>query len=81
MTARTIPIPRETKRRRPKKGQETHNLKGAKRGREPVYFIVGSYLTHGPSNVTYMQIVRFNNSGRFRTSIMCQRNLLLYSKG
>jgi hypothetical protein len=42
-----------------------HNLKGPKIGREPVFLVVGSYFTHGPSNVTYMQIVRFNNSGRY----------------
>jgi hypothetical protein len=52
MMAKTIP--RETKRRRPKKGQETHNLKGPKRGREPISLVVGSYFTHGPSNVTCM---------------------------
>jgi hypothetical protein len=44
----------ETKRGRPKKGQKTHNLKGPKRGRELMFFVVGSYLTHNPSNVTNM---------------------------
>jgi hypothetical protein len=28
------------------------------------------YLTHIPSNVTYMQIVRFYNNGRSRTSMI-----------
>jgi len=45
------------KRRRPKKGQEMHNLKGLNREGELVFLVVGGYLTHGPSNVTCMQIV------------------------
>ncbi len=74
MMAKTIP--RETKRRRPKKGQETHNLKGPKRGREPIFLVVGSYFTHGPSNVTCMQIVRFNSIGRSKINITCQSSSL-----
>jgi len=76
-----ITIPRKTKRGRPNKGQKTHSLKGPKRGREPIFLVVGSYFTHGPSNVACMQIVTFNSSGRSRTSITCQNNLPLYSKG
>ncbi len=79
MMAKTIP--RETKRRRPKEGQETQNPKGPNKGRELVSFVVGSYLTRGPSNVTCMQIVRFNSSGRSRINIICQHNLPLYSRG
>ncbi len=64
-------IARETKRRRSKKGQETHNRKGPKRGRGPISLAVGSYFTHGPSNVTCMQIVRFNSTGRSKINITC----------
>jgi hypothetical protein len=39
------------------------------KGRELVPLVVGSYLTHGPSNVACMQIVRFDNNERSRTSI------------
>jgi hypothetical protein len=34
-----------------------------------------------PSNVACMQIVRFNNNGRSKTSITNQYNLPLYNKG
>jgi hypothetical protein len=75
--ARTIPG--EKKRGRPKKGQKMHNPKGPKKGKNysPV---VRSYFTHGPSYVNNMQIMRSNNSGRSRTSIAYQCNLLLYSR-
>jgi hypothetical protein len=46
MIARTIP--RETERRRPKKGQEMHNLKGPKRGREPVSLVVEAISPMAP---------------------------------
>jgi hypothetical protein len=52
-----------------------------KRGIELVPPMVGNYLTHGPSNVTYMQIVKFNNNGRSRTHITRQHNLPLYNRG
>jgi hypothetical protein len=52
-----------------------------RRGRELVPLMGGSYLTHSPSNVTIVQIVRFNNNEMFRTSITYQCNLSLYSKG
>jgi hypothetical protein len=71
----------EAKRGRLKKSQKTHNLKGPKKGRKLVFLVVGSYFTHGPFNVTYMQIVGFNSSGRFKTNITCQCNILLYGKG
>jgi hypothetical protein len=70
MMARTILG--ATKRVRPKKGQKTHNPKGPKIGKELVSLVVGSYLTHGPSNVTTMQIVKSNNSGRSRPNITYQ---------
>ncbi len=69
-------IPRETKTRRPKKGQETHNWKGPKRGRKPISLVVGSYFTHGLSNVTCMQIMRFNSTGRSKINITCQYSSL-----
>jgi len=49
--------------------------------RELVLLVVGSYLTHNPSNVAYMQIMKSNNNRRFRTSISCQHNLPLYNRG
>jgi len=51
-----------------------------KERRELVPLVVGSYLTHNPSNVTYMQIMKFNNNGRSRTSICCEHNLPLYGR-
>ncbi len=45
---------------RPKDAQPTRT----KKGRELVPLVVGSYLTHGPSNVTNMQIMKSNNNGR-----------------
>jgi hypothetical protein len=71
----------ETKRGRPKKGQKMHNLKGPKRRRELVSFVVGNYFTHNISNVTSMQIVRSNSSGRFKINITYQYNLPLCNKG
>jgi hypothetical protein len=51
------------KKERPKKGQKMNNPQDPKKGKELVLLMVGSYLTHGPFNVTYIQIVRCNNSG------------------
>jgi hypothetical protein len=45
-----------------------------KKGRELVPLVVGSYFSHGPSNVVQMQIVKSNNNGSFRTSITRQCN-------
>jgi hypothetical protein len=50
-------------------------------GKELIFFMVGSYFTHIPSNVAYMQIVKSNSDRRFITNILCQRNLLLYNNG
>ncbi len=73
-------IPWETKRGRPKKGQKMYNPKGPKKGTKLVSLVVKSYLTHGPSYVTNMQIMKSNSSGKSRTSITNQCNLLFYSK-
>jgi hypothetical protein len=76
--ARTIT--RKTKGKaneKPKDAQPTRT----KEGRELVPLVVGSYLTHHPSNVTCMQIVRSNSNRRFRASISRQRNHPLYSRG
>jgi hypothetical protein len=43
--------------------------------------MVGSYLTHGPSNVACMQIMRFNSIERSKIGITCKRNLFFYSRG
>jgi hypothetical protein len=71
-----ITITWETKR----DGQKTNNLQEPKKGRELVPLVVGSYLTHSPSIVTCMQIVKFNNNGRSKTRITCQCNFRLYSR-
>ncbi len=57
----------ETKR----EGQRTHSPQEPKKRRELVLIVVRNYLTHNPSNVTYMQIVIFNNNERSRTNINC----------
>jgi hypothetical protein len=72
----------KTKKGQPKKGQKTHSQgTQKKKGRELVPLMVGSYLTHCPSNVACMQIVRFNSNRRPRTSIICQCNFRFYSRG
>jgi hypothetical protein len=76
--ARTIT--RETKKESQKKAKRQTTRKNQKKRRKLIPFVVGSYLTHCPSNVTYMQIVKSNNNGRSRTSITCQCNLPLYGK-
>jgi hypothetical protein len=60
------------------KKHTTH--RNQKKGEELVPFVVKSYLTHCPFNVTYMQIVKSNSNWRFRTSITYQHNLLLYGR-
>jgi hypothetical protein len=52
---------------RPKNAQSTGTKKG--RGLKPL--VIGSYFTHGPFNVTNMQIVKFNSNGRSRKNIIC----------
>jgi hypothetical protein len=53
---------REDKKGRPKKGQKTNNLHEPRKRRNLVSLMVGSYLTHGHSNVVSMQITRSNNN-------------------
>jgi len=64
-------------RERPKDTQPTRT----KEGKERVCFVVGSYFTTALLNVTCMQIVRFNNNKKYKTSISHQCNLLFYDKG
>jgi len=64
--ARTII--RETKREGQRKVKKPTTCRNPKKGRKLVLLVGGNSLTHGPSNVTSMQIVRFNNNGRFRTN-------------
>jgi hypothetical protein len=52
---------------RPKKGRMMCRPGGTKEGRDLVLLVVGSYLTHSPSNVVCMQIVRSNRNSRSRT--------------
>jgi RNA recognition motif-containing protein len=70
-------ITKETK----KEGQRMHNPQEPKKRRKQVPLMVGNYFTHSPSNVTCMQIVRYNSNERSRTSITRQHNFPLYSKG
>jgi hypothetical protein len=49
-----------------------------KNGREPIPLVEGSYFTHEPSNITYMEVVRSNSNGRSKTCTY-QCNFLLYS--
>jgi hypothetical protein len=63
-----------------REGQKKHNPQEPKKG-ELIPVVVGSYPTHSPSNVTYMQIEKFNNNRRFKTNISHQRNLPFYNRG
>jgi len=56
-------------------------LETKKKGKKLVPFVVGSYFTHNPYVIAYMQIVRFKSNGKPRTSITRQNNLPLYNKG
>ncbi len=77
--ARTIT--RETKKGRPKKGQKTYNPQEPNERKDLIPSVLGNYITHGPYNVTCMQIMRSNNNERSRTSITHQHNFLFYNKG
>ncbi len=66
---------------RPNKGQWTRSPHEPKKRREVVLLMVGSYLTHNPSNVACIQIVRFKSNRRSRINISCQNNLPFYNKG
>jgi hypothetical protein len=59
----------ETKREGQRKAKRQTACRNQKKGRELVLLVVRSYLTHGPSNATCMQIVRSNKNGRSKTSI------------
>jgi hypothetical protein len=52
----------ETKREGQKRPKDAQPAGTEKKGRELVPLVVGSYLTHGPSNVTCMQIMRSNSN-------------------
>jgi hypothetical protein len=67
--------------RKAKKHIARRNQKRKKKREKTSPFMVGSYFTHGPFNVTCMQIVKSNNNGRFRIIITHQCNLPFYSKG
>jgi hypothetical protein len=69
------------KKGRPKKGQKMNSPQELKKGKKLIPFMVGSYLTYSPSNVTCMQILKFNNNGKSRTRIIFQHNFPLYSRG
>jgi len=68
----------ETKRKAKKRPKDTQ-LVGIKK-RERVSPFRGRKLFH-LSNVSRMQIVRFNSNGGSRTNITCQRNVPFYSRG
>jgi hypothetical protein len=74
-------IKEETKREGQRKAKRHTTCKNQEKGKKLVPFVVGSNLTHGPSNVACMQIVRSSSNGKFRTNITYQRNLPFYSRG
>jgi hypothetical protein len=74
-------IKEETKKEGQRKAKRLTTRRNQEKGKELVPLVVGSYLTHNPSIVTYMQIVRFNSNGRSRTKIIHQFNFLLYNRG
>jgi hypothetical protein len=61
---------------RPKDAQPA----GTKKGEKLVPLVVGSYLTHCPSNVINMQIMGSNTNGRSRINITRQCNFPFYSQ-
>jgi hypothetical protein len=77
----TRTIKKETKREGQKKTKRRTTCKNQKKGKKLVPFMVGGNLTHGPFNVTYMQIMKSNSNGKFRTNITFQFNLPLYNRG
>jgi hypothetical protein len=56
----------EDKREGQRKVKKCAQLARTKEGKELVPLVVGSYLTHNPSNVTFIQIMRSNSHRRFR---------------
>ncbi len=73
-------ITRETKKEGQRKAKR-HTTYMNKIKSNLILLMIGSHFTHDPSNVTCIQIMKFNSNGRFRTNITCQRNLLFYSTG
>ncbi len=67
-------ITRKTKGKAKERPEEAQPA-STKEGRELVALVVGSYLTHSPSNVTSMQIVRSNSNRMSTTNISRQCNL------
>jgi len=67
----TQTITRKTKRKAKKRSKDAKPI-GTKEGGKLKPFVVGSYLTHNLSNVTSMQIMKFNSNRRYRTNISCQ---------
>ncbi len=65
-------IIRGDKKGRPKDAQHARTMK-KKREKELVPLAIGSYLTHGPSNVSHMQIITSNSNVKFCT---CQTLLI-----
>jgi hypothetical protein len=62
-------IASETKSEGQRKAKRQTTRMNQTKRKELVPLVVGSFLTHGPSNVAHMQIMRSNNNGRSRTSI------------
>ncbi len=62
-------ITREIKREGQRKAKRCTTPKNQKKGKKLVPLMVGNYLTHDLSNVAFMQIMRSNSNGRFRTNI------------
>jgi hypothetical protein len=56
----------EDKKEGQRKVKKCGHLARTKEGKELVPLVVGSYLTHKPSNVTFIQIMRSNSNRRFR---------------
>jgi hypothetical protein len=53
---------------------------GTKEGRELVLLVVGSYLTHNPSNVTYMKIVKSKKIGGLKQTSPAKAMFLSITK-
>jgi hypothetical protein len=62
-----------------KERPKTHNLQKPRK-EENYLLVLRSYLTHNPSNVASMQIVKSNSNRRSRINISHQCNLPLYSR-
>ncbi len=67
---------RETKKKDQRKAKR-HNPHESKKKKELITFMVENYFTHNLFNVTCMQIMRSNNNGRLKTSIILQCNFPL----